>query len=70
MAKHSRSNLIAKMLTPMWVLHILLDVTLVTSYFVFVHPPTPETSLEFMFIELAVVLGVADILTHYTLNYD
>jgi hypothetical protein len=65
-----RSDLIKKMLTPMWVLHIVIDAGLITAYYVYVHPPSTVSSIQSMAVELIVILGVADIITHYALKYD
>ena len=66
----NRTTLIKKMISPMWVAHIIIDSVLVIGYYVYIHPPGPGTSLAIMSVEFPIVLGAADIITHYVLGYD
>jgi hypothetical protein len=65
-----REAIIKKMLTPMWALHIVIDAGLVLGYYVYVNPPSAATALTTMSAEFVVILGAADIVTHYVLGYD
>lgn len=66
----NRATLIRKMLTVTWLIHIGIDSLLILGYYIYIHPPSATTPLINMAVELPVVLGVADIITHYTLAYD